>query len=178
MFERLIRRKVGYPLFALAVSLVLFSVPVSANPQEDQVQKPAWVDKLEKQIDYEEMMSGLQGRREKVEKNFNSLMLQYKQKLKEHATPASSGGGYHDSWAAHQMGQSYLLGPEEVAAKSNNGAHCPSGVPVKSYDISAINVEITLNQWGDYYPGYMFVLTKNIDQVRKDEKINAEARKI
>ena len=176
MFERLIRRKVGYPLFALAVSLVLFSVPVSANPQEDQVQKPAWVDKLEKQIDYEEMMSGLQGRREKVEKNFNSLMLQYKQKLKEHATPASSGGGYHDSWAAHQMGQSYLLGPEEVAAKSNNGAHCPSGVPVKSYDISAINVEITLNQWGDYYPGYMFVLTKNIDQVRKDEKINAEAR--
>ena len=85
-------------------------------------------------------------------------------KLKEHASPASSGGGFHDSWAAHQLGQSYLLGPSEAADQVFKGAHCPSGAPVKSYDITAINVEVTLNQWGDYYPGYMFVLTKDMFQ--------------
>ena len=108
----------SFPLLSLLVlSLVLFVGSAGANPQGDHSQKPGWVDKLEKQIDYEEMMSGLQGRREKVEKNFKSLMHQYKDKLKEHATPASAGGGYHDSWAAHQMGQSYLLGPTEAAAR-------------------------------------------------------------
>src|SRR5690606_27897064 len=41
---------------------------------------------------------------------------------------------------------------------------------------SAINVEITLNQWLDYYPGYMYVLTENIEKVRKEEANNASAR--
>src|SRR5581483_11530947 len=40
----------------------------------------------------------------------------------------------------------------------------------------AINVEITLNQWLDYYPGYMYVLTENIDKVREEEAKNKEAR--
>jgi len=37
-------------------------------------------------------------------------------------------------------------------------------------------VEITLNQWGDYFPGYMYVLTKDIPKVRAEEKKNAAAR--
>jgi FtsP/CotA-like multicopper oxidase with cupredoxin domain len=48
---------------------------------------------------------------------------------------------------------------------------------VKAYDVSAINVEITLNQWLDYHPGYMYVLTENIEKVRQEEKANQEARK-
>nr|MBA3968144.1 hypothetical protein [Nitrospirales bacterium] len=46
------------------------------------------------------------------------------------------------------------------------------------YDISAINAEITLNQWLDYYPGYMYVLTENIDKIREEEAKNAEAREV
>ncbi len=50
------------------------------------------------------------------------------------------------------------------------------GAPVRAYDISAINVEISLNQWLDYYPGYMYVLTENIDKVREEEAKNKAAR--
>ncbi|MCH7622462.1 MAG: hypothetical protein IIB46_00065 [Nitrospinae bacterium] len=149
-----------------------------AGHKNPAVDRPAWLEKLENQLNHEDMMSGLEGNQERLDKTFMGLMDQLQDKLKEHATPASSGGGFHDSWAAHQLGQSYLLGPSTAADEDKvfRGAHCPSGVPVRFYDISAINVEVTLNQWGDYYPGYMFVLTKNIDQVRKDEATNAKAR--
>jgi hypothetical protein len=111
-----------------------------------------------------------------MDKTYMDLMDRLKGKIKEHASPASSGGGFHDSWAGHQLGQSYLLGPSEAGAQVFKGAHCPSNVPVKSYDISAINVEVTLNQWGDYYPGYMFALTEDIEKVRAEEEKNAAAR--
>ena len=116
------------------------------------VDKPAWLEKLEDQLKHEDLMSGMEGSQKKLDNTMMQVMDQLKSKLKEHASPASSGGGFQDSWAAHQLGQSYLLGPTEAAAKVYKGAHCPSNVPVKKYEISAINVEITLNQWGDYYP--------------------------
>ena len=59
---------------------------------------------------------------------------------------------------------------------SNTGGLCPANAPVKHYDISAINAEITLNQWLDYYPGYMYVLTENLEKVREEEAKNAAAR--
>ncbi|MBK9113935.1 MAG: hypothetical protein IPM88_20405 [Nitrospira sp.] len=34
----------------------------------------------------------------------------------------------------------------------------PGQGPLRTYDVSAINVEITLNMWLDFYPGYMYVL--------------------
>ena len=140
------------------------------------VDRPAWLDKFENQLDHEDLMSGLEGSQEKLDQKFMLLMDRLQDKIQEHASPASSGGGFHDSWSAHQLGQSYLLGPSEAATKVFKGAHCPSGAPVRSYDITAINVEITLNQWGDYFPGYMFVLTKDVSKVRSEEKKNAAAR--
>jgi hypothetical protein len=147
-----------------------------AGHENHAVDRPAWLEKLENQLNYEDVMSGQEGSQQKLDKTFLNLMDQLQDKLKEHAAPASSGGGFHDSWAAHQLGQSYLLGPSEAADKVFKGAHCPSGAPVKALDISAINVEVTLNQWGDYYPGYMFVLTKNIEKVRAEEEANAKSR--
>src|SRR5439155_1704585 len=47
---------------------------------------------------------------------------------------------------------------------------------VKKYDISAINVEISLNQWLDFYPGYMYVLTENLEKVRAEEAKNKAGR--
>ncbi|MCH8157596.1 MAG: multicopper oxidase domain-containing protein, partial [Nitrospinae bacterium] len=139
-------------------------------------ERPAWLDKLETQVNYEEMMGGMEGRQDRLNNTFMKLMNRLQGKIREHATPASSGGGFHDSWAAHQLGQSYLLGPSEASAKMSQGAHCPSNAPVKKYNVTAINVEVTLNQWGDYFPGYMFVLNKNISRVRNEEKVNAKAR--
>ncbi len=176
----------GHPFAVLGIVLLLslgVSGAFAADHSHDgkkhlmaSADNPEWMKKLQGQVDREDNKSGLNGRSQKLDSTFMKLMGKVRRELKEHATPASSGGMYHDSWSAHQMGQSFLLGPTEASAKVQKGAHCPSSAPVKSYDISAINVEITLNQWGDYYPGYMYVLTKNVDGVRRDEGKNAEAR--
>ena len=180
-------RRAGTRLFlVLALTMVLVSPAgaISVDHGHDgshgkhnpAVDRPVWLDKLENQLNHEDVMSGLEGSQEKLDKTFMKLMGQLQDKVKEHATPASSGGGFHDSWSAHQLGQSYLLGPSEAASKVYKGAHCPGNVPTKRYEISAINVEVTLNQWGDYYPGYMYVLDKDIDRVRDEEKRNLAAR--
>src|SRR5574341_2331867 len=57
-----------------------------------------------------------------------------------------------------------------------SGGKCPAGVPAKQYDVSMINVEITLNRWLDFFPGYMYVLTQDLDKVRGEEAKNKAAR--
>lgn len=47
---------------------------------------------------------------------------------------------------------------------------------MKKYDVSMINIEISLNRWLDFYPGYMYVHTGEIDKVRAEETKNKEAR--
>jgi hypothetical protein len=180
LFQQVLRSsKCGMLLILL---LLLSVVPALAGDKgshdhgSSPVDRPNWLNKLEDQVNYEEMMSGMEGRQEKMDKTFMKLMDRLQGKIQEHASPASSGGGFHDSWAAHQLGQSYLLGPTEAGAQVFKGAHCPSGIPVRNFDITAINVEVTLNQWGDYFPGYMFVLTKDIAKVRAEEKRNVVAR--
>ena len=47
---------------------------------------------------------------------------------------------------------------------------CEIGAPERQYDVSAIGVDITLNQWGDHDPfGRMFVLDDRIADVRAQE---------
>ena len=170
-------------ILTLAFSFGLVSNATAAsdhNSSDHKAKKahdrPVWLEKLETQIDYEEMMSGMDGRQDRLDKTFMQLMDRLQNKIKEHATPASSGGGFHDSWSAHQLQQSYLLGPTEAKQEVFKGAHCPSNAPVKKYDVVAINVEITLNQWGDYYPGYTYVLRDDIKRVRAEEAKNEAAR--
>jgi len=166
---------------ALSFGLVSNAIAITDHSASDHKAKkahdrPAWLEKLETQVDYEEMMSGMEGRQDRLDKTFMQLMDRLQDKIKEHATPASTGGGFHDSWSAHQLQQSYLLGPTEATEKVFKGAHCTSNAPVKKYEISAINVEITLNQWGDYYPGYTYALKNDIAKIRAEEKKNEAAR--
>ena len=58
----------------------------------------------------------------------------------------------------------------------NSGARCAVGQPRRVYNVTAINVEITLNQYHDFFPGYMYVLSQDIDKVRVEEERNEEAR--
>ncbi len=56
------------------------------------------------------------------------------------------------------------------------GKRCPSGAPARSFDITAINIEITMNRFLQFYPGYMYVLTENLEKAREEERKNKEAR--
>ncbi|HIE82333.1 MAG TPA: hypothetical protein EYQ00_00120, partial [Dehalococcoidia bacterium] len=172
--------KLWYSLVILSLVLSFGLVTSAAATSDHQDKKahdrPAWLNKLETQIDYEDMMSGMEGRQDRLDQTFMKLMGRLQDKIKEHASPASTGGGFHDSWSAHQLQQSYLLGPTEAADKVFRGAHCPSNAPVKKYNVNAVNVEITLNQWGDYYPGYTYILKEDIPKLRAEEKKNEAAR--
>jgi hypothetical protein len=58
----------------------------------------------------------------------------------------------------------------------SSGPRCPASAPVKDYHVSAINVEITLSRFLDYFPGYMYVLKENVEKVRGEEAANRAAR--
>ena len=64
--------------------------------------------------------------------------------------------------------------PDKVSV--TNGQRCPATAPVKDYHVSAINIEITLSRFLDFFPGYMYVLTENVDKARSEENANREAR--
>ena len=62
-------------------------------------------------------------------------------------------------------------GAQLATAGTGPGQPCPTQAPVKTYDVSAIDVDIPLNRFGDQDPnGKMYVLTKNIDAVRAQER--------
>ena len=94
----------------LAVIIVLISFggmtvavakPHSGGHASSAVDHPKWLDKLENQINYEEMMQGMEGRQDRVDKTFRMLMDNLKRKLREHAALDHSVGIYHDALAAN-----------------------------------------------------------------------------
>ena len=56
-------------------------------------------------------------------------------------------GTFNEMSMMHQYGagkgNGLLMSDPEAQPVSNRGGQCPSGAPVKNYDISAINAEIT-----------------------------------
>jgi FtsP/CotA-like multicopper oxidase with cupredoxin domain len=85
-------------------------------------------------------------------------------------------GGYYSGAQAHaaMQGVPLRISTEESVTE---GGRCPAAAPVKNFDVSAINVEITLSRFLDYFPGYLYVLTEDLPKVRAEEKKNADARK-
>src|SRR5579885_466938 len=78
---------------------------------------------------------------------------------------------------AHARQQGVLLVAEDPdKVKVGEGARCPATAPVRAFDVTAINFEITLNRFGDFFPGYMYVLTENLEGVRAEEARNRAAR--
>ena len=61
----------------------------SGHKHNSAVERPAWLEKLENQVNYEEMMEGKSGDQEQLDKTFKNLMDRLQGKLKEHASPAS-----------------------------------------------------------------------------------------
>ncbi|PIR01117.1 MAG: hypothetical protein COV66_02960, partial [Nitrospinae bacterium CG11_big_fil_rev_8_21_14_0_20_45_15] len=69
-------------LFLLVVSVPAFAGIVAnhghgshaSDLKQNGVERPAWLDKLENQVDYEEVMSGLDGNQEQLNKTWMKLM--------------------------------------------------------------------------------------------------------
>src|SRR4051794_23599967 len=58
-----------------------------------------------------------------------------------------------------------------VGSAASGASPCPSGAPVKHFDVTALNVDIPLNRFGDHDPlGKMYVLNNRIDDVRQQEQ--------
>ncbi|HJU05229.1 MAG TPA: multicopper oxidase domain-containing protein [Nitrospiraceae bacterium] len=139
-------------------------------------QTPAWAEKLKGQTVVEDALEGRPERASMVERQHERIMLQ----MGQDAQMQHTDGLYNNMSMMHQYGAGgqdmLLVSDPRTEPVAMQGGKCPANVPVKSFDVSAINVEISLNQWLDYYPGYMYVLTENVDKVREEEAANKAAR--
>ena len=140
-----------------------------------------WAEQLKGQTRVEDALEGRAGLSEQIEVQHHRIMRRLEEQAQQDAQVQANSGVFNNVSMMHQyMGQdgsSYLLAVDPDAPLSTgSGAKCPSGVPTKHYDISMIDTEITLNRWLDYYVGYMYVLTDNIDKVRAEEAKNKAAR--
>ncbi|HLB77674.1 MAG TPA: multicopper oxidase domain-containing protein, partial [Candidatus Dormibacteraeota bacterium] len=77
---------------------------------------------------------------------------------------------------AHDESEGFLL--EAAKGESvRNGSSCAAHAPVRSYDVAAIGVDITLNRYLDHDPqGEMFVLEEDLAAVASEQARNAQAR--
>ena len=166
---------------------IVYAAELDANEHHaheghaSHVSMPGWMQALKGQTVVEEALEGRGGRSEKVELQHHRLMRQMEQQMTEEANAQRTSGGYNDMSMMHQyMGQDgssfLLMSDNKTEPVGSAGGKCPAGVSVKHYDVSMINIEITLNRWQDYYPGYMYVLTENIEKVRAEEAKNKAAR--
>ncbi|MEW6324959.1 MAG: multicopper oxidase domain-containing protein [Nitrospirota bacterium] len=162
----------------LAVNGDLFAEGEHQHGASDAVQvanASDWEAQLKEQLAREDQMEGRAGHSQKVEAAMQKLMDEIFQGTNDHA--AHTGEGAFGGMAMmQQMDRSFFLGPTGVAESITQGGRCPKNAPRKEYDITAINVEITLNQWLDYHPGYMYALTADLEKIRAEEKRNSEAR--
>ena len=146
------------------------------------VAMPGWTQQLKGQTVVENAMEGRSGNAEKMEMQHHRLMEKLEQQAQKDAKAQQTSGAFNEMSMMHQyMGQdgsSFLLMSDGTKGEPvmTSGGKCPTGVPVKKYDVSMINIEITLNRWLDFYPGYMYVLAQDVDKVRAEEAKNKAAR--
>ncbi len=188
-FKRHFKTPIASLTWGSIIALSLFLAPVSgvlAETSESQNlvhktgmshQGPGWAERLKGQTIIEDAIEGRAERSALVEKQHERMMNQMQKDMKHQD---SNSGGFNSMSMMHQYGagpaNGLLMSNPDVEPVSMKGGMCPSTAPVRHYDISAINVEITLNQWLDYYPGYMYALTDDLEKVREEEAKNAAAR--
>jgi hypothetical protein len=118
-----------------------------------------------------------------MERQHQRIMEKINEQMVHDAEVQRTGGQYNNVNMMHQYGAGnqdlLLMSNQRRRARFLDGrevsGQCAGAL---AYDVSAINVEITLNMWLDFYPGYMYVLTENIDKVRAEETKNKEARDV
>jgi hypothetical protein len=130
----------------------------------------------------ENAIEGRADNAQKMEMQHHRLMEKLEQQAQKDAKAQQTSGAFNNMSMMHQyMGQdgsSFLLMTDSNKGEPvlTSGGKCPAGVPTKQFDVSMINIEITLNRWLDFYPGYMYVLTEDLENARAEESKNREAR--
>ena len=140
---------------------------------------PTWQERLKAQIIIEDAIEGRPlrlNRIDLIQRMAMEQMAHEQQDLPKGAFTAMEGPGHQLDMFSGMMKQGVLLGPAGNEESVIPGGRCPANAPIKTFDITAMVAEITLNQWLDFYPGYMYVLTENIEKVREEEARNAAAR--
>jgi FtsP/CotA-like multicopper oxidase with cupredoxin domain len=185
------RRRLSLILHSILLAGSLVATPwlFAASPEESTheghatpVAMPGWTQQLKGQTVVENAIEGRAGNPQMMEKQHHRLMEKLEQQAQKDAKAQQTSGAFNEMSMMHQyMGQdgsSFLLMSDGSKGEPvmTSGGKCPAGVPVKQYDVSMINVEITLNRWLDFYPGYMYALTQDLDKVRSEEAKNKEAR--
>ncbi len=173
----------GLHLVLLVAGLVgaptVFALDQAAKESHKKAQPVSslgWVEALKGQTVVENSIEGRADRAALVEQQHNRMMEQMQKDMNH----APNTGAFNTMSMIHQYGagkgNGLLASSPGVEPVSGKGGNCPATAPVRKYDISAINAEISLNQWLDFYPGYMYVLTEDIEKVRAEEAKNAAAR--
>ncbi len=114
---------------------------------------------------------GLTGRKGSIDPSLAARHLMEKQKVALEGTYTQSGK-QHFGGDLREDVRLVRTATDSV----RRGHRCPADVTKRVFDVTAINVDITLNQYHDFYPGYMYVLTENIEKVREEEQRNEDAR--
>jgi len=147
-----------------------------------QVALPGWTQQLKGQTVVEDTIEGRPDRSEKLELQHHRLMRRLEEQAQQDAQAQHTSGAFNTMSMMHQyMGQdgsSFLLMTDSGKGEpvSSSGGKCPANAPVRTFDVSMINIEITLNRWLDYYPGYMYVLTEDVEKARAEEAKNKASR--
>ena len=163
----------------LSLPLMAGAEPASPHAQHTSMshQTPDWAEKLKGQTVVEDTLEGRPDRAAMVEQQHQRVM---QQMMNDPQLQQTSGGLYNSMTMLHQYGAGgqdlMLVSDPRTEPVQGQGGRCPANAPVRSYDVSAINVEISINQWLDFYPGYMYVLSEDIDKVREEEAKNKAAR--
>src|SRR5688500_9562039 len=163
----------------LLVPLTAWAEPASPHAQHTAMshQTPAWAEKLKGQTVVEDTLEGRPERAAMVEEQHQRVM---QHMMNDPQLQNVSGGLYNSMTMLHQYGAGgqdlMLVSDPRTEPVQGQGGRCPANAPVRAYDVSAINVEISINQWLDFYPGYMYVLTEDVDKVREEEAKNKAGR--
>ena len=166
------------PSLCIGVGSVAFASETDLHASAHN--QPAWAEQLKGQTIVEDAQEGHVERTAMMERQHQRIMEKINDQLTHDSSNQRTGGMYNNVNMLHQYGAGaqdmLLMSNSGVEPVSSMGGRCPASAPVRSYDVSAINVEITLNMWLDYYPGYMYALTESLDKVRAEETKNREAR--
>ncbi|MBI4201485.1 MAG: multicopper oxidase domain-containing protein [Chloroflexi bacterium] len=91
-------------------------------------------------------------------------------------TSATAGTGPQGLSSSHEGAEGLVLAGQNEESVTARG-FCTPETPVRSYEVLAIKVDITLNRYLDHDPqGRMYVLAQDLARVRAEEAQNARAR--
>src|SRR5512147_103266 len=116
------------------------------------VAMPGWAQQLKGQTVVENAIEGRAENPQKMEMQHHRLMEKLGQQAQKDAQVQHTSGAFNGMSMMHQyMGQdgsSFLLMTDSSKGEPvlSTGGRCPANSPVKKYDVSMINIEITLNR--------------------------------